>query len=81
MSSNQITQTFRKTFERLSGRAMARIGLRMMPTFPLPSLKLRTVGFPQYRLQGQPVRCDLPIRHASPLAKIDPLLLAGNDPG
>src|SRR6516225_6695791 len=31
-----------------SGRAMARSGLRMMPTFPLPSLKFRTVGFPQY---------------------------------
>ncbi len=27
---------------------MARTGLRMMPTFPLPSLKFRTVGFPQY---------------------------------
>jgi hypothetical protein len=27
---------------------MARSGLRMMPTFPLPSLKFRTVGFPQY---------------------------------
>ena len=31
-----------------SGRAMARSGLRMMPTFPLPSLKFRTAGFPQY---------------------------------
>ena len=27
---------------------MARIGLRMMPTFPSSSLKFRTVGFPQY---------------------------------
>jgi hypothetical protein len=27
---------------------MARSGLRMMPTFPLPSLKFRTAGFPQY---------------------------------
>jgi len=27
---------------------MARSGLRMMPTFPSPSLKFRTVGFPQY---------------------------------
>jgi hypothetical protein len=33
---------------RRSGRAMARTGLRMMPTFPSPSLKFRTVGFPQY---------------------------------
>jgi hypothetical protein len=31
-----------------SGRAKARSGLRMMPTFPLPSLKFRTAGFPQY---------------------------------
>ena len=31
-----------------SGRAMARSGLRMMPTFPSPSLKFRTVSFPQY---------------------------------
>ena len=29
-------------------RAMARTGLRMMPTFPSPPLKFRTVGFPQY---------------------------------
>src|SRR6476619_3254900 len=34
--------------QRLSGKAMARTGLRMMPTFPLPSLKFRTAGFPQY---------------------------------
>ena len=27
---------------------MARTGLRMMPTFPLPPLKFRTAGFPQY---------------------------------
>jgi hypothetical protein len=32
----------------MSGRAMARTGLRMMPTFPSPSLKFRTAGFPQY---------------------------------
>jgi hypothetical protein len=31
-----------------SSRAMARTGLRMMPTFPSPPLKSRTVGFPQY---------------------------------
>ena len=30
------------------GRTMARTGLRMMPTFPLSSLKFRTAGFPQY---------------------------------
>src|SRR5262249_41376896 len=27
---------------------MARTGLRMMPTFPSPPLKFRTVSFPQY---------------------------------
>jgi hypothetical protein len=31
-----------------SGKAVARSGLRMMPTFPPPPLKFRTVGFPQY---------------------------------
>src|SRR5215471_21844908 len=31
-----------------SGKAMARTGLRMMPTFPSPPLKFRTAGFPQY---------------------------------
>ena len=30
-----------------SGKAMARTGLRMMPTFPSPPLKFRTAGFPQ----------------------------------
>ena len=33
---------------RRSSRAMARTGLRMMPTFPSPPLKFRTAGFPQY---------------------------------
>ena len=32
----------------MSGEAMARTGLRMMPTFPSPPLKFRTAGFPQY---------------------------------
>src|ERR1700680_2351734 len=31
-----------------SGKAMARTGPRMMPTFPSPPLKFRTAGFPQY---------------------------------
>jgi glycine/D-amino acid oxidase-like deaminating enzyme len=31
-----------------SGKAMARTGLRMMPTFPSPPLKFRTAGFPRY---------------------------------
>jgi hypothetical protein len=36
------------TPRRLSGKAMARTGLRMMPTFPSPPLKFRTAGFPRY---------------------------------
>ena len=31
-----------------SGRIEARIGLRMMPTFPRSPLSFRTVSFPQY---------------------------------
>ena len=31
----------------LSGRTMARIGLRMMPPFPSSPLRFRTVSFPQ----------------------------------
>ena len=31
---------------------MARTGLRMMPTFPSPPLKFRTVGFPQYGFEA-----------------------------
>src|SRR5262249_6588591 len=34
--------------EAVSGRIEARTGLRMMPTFPRPSLSFRTAGFPQY---------------------------------
>src|SRR5437660_8684239 len=43
-----LTGNVRNTSLDWSGRAMARSGLRMMPTFPLPSLKFRTAGFPQY---------------------------------
>ena len=35
-------------FAARSGRAMARTGLRMMPTFPSSPLKFRTAGFPRY---------------------------------
>ena len=35
-------------FSARSGRAMARTGLRMMPTFPSSPLKFRTAGFPRY---------------------------------
>jgi hypothetical protein len=36
---------------------MARSGLRMMPTFPSPSLKFRTVGFPQYGFKASLSGC------------------------
>ena len=39
--------TFPPSPLKLSGRAMALCGLRMMPRFPSPSLKFRTVSFPQ----------------------------------
>jgi hypothetical protein len=35
-------------WEQLPGRAMARTGLRMMPTFPSLPLKFRKAGFPRY---------------------------------
>jgi hypothetical protein len=35
-----------------SGRIEARIGLRMMPTFPRSPLSFRTAGFPSVRLEG-----------------------------
>ena len=47
-----LTQTLKPSsfaaFMARSGRAMARTGLRMMPTFPSSPLKFRTAGFPQY---------------------------------
>src|SRR6516164_8112190 len=49
---------------RLSGRAMARIGLRMMPTFPSSPLKFRTVGFPQYGFKAGLSKGACPVRGA-----------------
>ena len=47
---------------------MARTGLRMMPTFPSPSLKFRTVSFPQYgfkaSLSGRARPADIPVKPA-----------------
>src|SRR5215471_4881226 len=37
-----------ETESRRSGRIEARIGLRMMPTFPRSPLSFRTASFPQY---------------------------------
>ena len=47
---------------------MARTGLRMMPTFPSPSLKFRTAGFPQYgfkaSLSGRACPADITVKPA-----------------
>src|SRR5215831_17880765 len=47
---------------RLSGKAMARTGLRMMPTFPSPPLKFRTAGFPQYGFKAGLSEGAFPVR-------------------
>ena len=39
---------------------MARTGLRMIPTFPSPPLKSRTVGFPQYGFKASMSDCAFP---------------------
>jgi len=47
---------------------MARTGLRMMPTFPSPSLKFRTARFPQFgfkaSLSGRACPADIPVKPA-----------------
>jgi len=47
---------------------MARTGRRMMPTFPSPSLKFRTVSFPQYgfkaSLSGRACPADITVKPA-----------------
>ena len=50
-TSNELDNSapiVRTLVQRLSGKATARTGLRMMPTFPPPPLKFRTAGFPRY---------------------------------
>jgi hypothetical protein len=49
---------------RLSGKVVARSGLRMMPTFPPPPLSFRTVSFPAVRLEGWPFRQRLSPCHS-----------------
>jgi hypothetical protein len=50
MRNGEKVEYFRKLQlnSKRSSRAMARTGLRMMPTSPSPPLKFRTVSFPQY---------------------------------
>src|ERR1700732_5572063 len=43
-----------------AGRVEARAGLRMMPTFPRPSLSFRTAGFPRYGWRAGVVGRALP---------------------
>ena len=50
------------TSYRLSGKAMARTGLRMMPTFPSPPLKFRTAGFPPYGFKAGLSEGAFPVR-------------------
>jgi len=57
--SDQIPLSFSASC-RLSDRAMARTGLRMMPTFPSSPLKFHTVSFPALRLQGWLIERCLP---------------------
>ena len=47
-----------------SGKAVARSGLRMMPTFPPPPLSFPTVSFPAVRLEGWPFRQRLSPCHS-----------------
>src|SRR6516165_6931015 len=49
---------------RFSGSAMARTGLRMVPTFPSSPLKFRTVGFPQYGFKAGLSKGACPVRGA-----------------
>jgi hypothetical protein len=71
-----------------SGRAMARSGLRMMPTFPSLPLKFRTAGFPRYGFKAgiadRAFPIDAPTRRSaclrpscSPLSCLCPVLCRG----
>ena len=61
LEHNVFSHAWHRYRRRLSGKAMARTGLRMIPTFPLPPLKFRTAGFPSVRLQGRNIRRSLPV--------------------
>jgi len=62
LSTSSNTRMREKPITRGSGRAMARSGLRMMPTFPSPSLKFRTVSYPQYGFRAGISKRGLPFR-------------------
>src|SRR5262245_4785509 len=60
----------------VSGRTMARSGLRMMPTFPSSPLRFRTAGFPQYGSKAGlsdsafPNRVSVKLAPSIPVARI-----------
>ena len=58
-------------------------GLRMMPTFPLPSLEFRTAGFPQYGFKAgwsdKAFPCDATLASSSlPASFVFPATLVGS---
>jgi hypothetical protein len=59
---------------------MARSGLRMMPTFPLPSLKFRTAGFPQYGFKAGISDRTFPLDASPRLGRFDLVLRAPRCP-
>ena len=52
----------RSSRRQLSGRAMTHSGLRIMPTFPLPSLKVRTADFTGYGFKAGVSDRAFPVR-------------------
>ena len=69
-----------RTNARWSGRTMARTGLRMMPTFPSPPLRFRTVGFPQYGSKAGLSDRAFPGRASVKLAPSMPVARSGLPP-
>jgi hypothetical protein len=63
-----------------SGRIEARTGLRMMPTFPRPPLRFRTVGFPQYGSKAGLSDRAFPDRASVKLAPSIPVAWSGLPP-
>ena len=62
MQNVRVVEGTRGRYFRVSGKAMARTGLRMMPTFPSPPLKFRTAGFPQYGFKAGLSEGAFPLR-------------------
>ena len=64
LSWHVLSETGNRVQVTLPGRAVARTGLRMMPTVSTAPLKSRTAGFPQYGFKAEvsggalPVDCE-----------------------